>query len=160
MELPLTETERQQRTGLEENISRSVLYMLVLDAKKPIHLSLSTLIHLSFPLAIKKKKRDDFSLLLGSHVYILKPIQFHSLRGELKVNRIPEQHVDSLQVKCHPAPNKGVVPFFCLKRANQQRWILFSTFVFFLLLVFLFHLDAQSIDLMLDIMNHSLKSHS
>lgn len=32
--------------GLEENISRAILFMLVLETKKPIHTS--TLIHLSF----------------------------------------------------------------------------------------------------------------
>lgn len=38
--------------GLEENISRAILFMLVLETKKPIHLS--TLIHLSF-LPVKQK---------------------------------------------------------------------------------------------------------
>lgn len=32
--------------GLKENVSRAILFVLVLETKKPIHLS--TLIHLSF----------------------------------------------------------------------------------------------------------------
>lgn len=106
MELPLTETERQQRSRFGGKYRQISFIHVSLRCQKTYTSVLIYTHPFIFPSCHQKKKRDDFSLLLGSHVYILQPIQFHSLRGELKVNRIPEQHVDSLQVKCHPRPKQ------------------------------------------------------